>query len=47
MYNCISCEPWSAYKMKSKGLITKVVPVLKKDGKWVRNPQVRTDAFCR
>ncbi len=45
MYNCISCEPWSAYKMKSKGLITKVVPVLKKDGKWVRNPQVRTDAF--
>lgn len=45
MFNCISCEPWSAYKMKSKGLITKVVPVLKKDGKWVRNPQVRTDAF--
>jgi len=45
MYNCISCEPWSAYKMKSKGLITKVVPVLKKDGKWVRNPLVRTDTF--
>ncbi|HUW38189.1 MAG TPA: 6-oxocyclohex-1-ene-1-carbonyl-CoA hydratase [Rhodocyclaceae bacterium] len=45
MYNCISCEPWSAYKMKSKGLLTKVVPVLKKDGKWVRNPMVRTDTF--
>ncbi len=45
MYNCISCEPWSAYKMKSKGLITKAVPVLKKDGKWVRNPLVRTDTF--
>ncbi|WP_332674166.1 6-oxocyclohex-1-ene-1-carbonyl-CoA hydratase [Aromatoleum sp.] len=45
MYNCISCEPWSAYKMKSKNLVTKVVPVLKKDGEWVRNPLVRTDAF--
>ena len=45
MYNCISCEPWSAYKMKSKGLLTKVVPVLKKDGKWLKNPLVRTDSF--
>lgn len=46
MYNCISCEPWSAYKMKSKNLVTKVVPVLKsKDGEWVRNPLVRTDAY--
>jgi 6-oxo-cyclohex-1-ene-carbonyl-CoA hydrolase len=45
MYNCISCEPWSAYKMKAKNLITKVVPVLKKDGEWVRNPLVRTDAY--
>jgi 6-oxocyclohex-1-ene-carbonyl-CoA hydrolase len=45
MYNCISCEPWSAYKMKSKGLVSKVVPVLKKDGQWLRNPLVRTDSF--
>lgn len=45
MYNCISCEPWSAYKMKSKGMVSKVVPVLKKDGQWVRNPLVRTDSF--
>ena len=45
MYNCVSCETWSAYKMKAKGLVTKVVPVLKKDGKWVRNPLVRTDAY--
>jgi 6-oxo-cyclohex-1-ene-carbonyl-CoA hydrolase len=45
MYNCISCETWSAYKMKAKGLITKAVPVLKKDGKWVRNPLVRTDTY--
>ena len=45
MYNCISCEPWSAYKMKMKGLISKAVPVLKKNGKWVRNPLVRTDTY--
>jgi 6-oxo-cyclohex-1-ene-carbonyl-CoA hydrolase len=45
MYNCISCETWSAYKMKAKGLITKVVPVLKRDGQWIRNPLVRTDAY--
>lgn len=45
MYNCISCETWSAYKMKAKGLITKAVPVLKKDGQWVRNPLVRTDTY--
>jgi 6-oxo-cyclohex-1-ene-carbonyl-CoA hydrolase len=45
MYNCISCETWSAYKMKSKGLVSKVVPVLKDDGKWLRNPLVRTDSF--
>jgi len=45
MYNCISCEPWSAYKMKMKGLITEVVTVLRKDGKWIRNPLVRTDTY--
>jgi 6-oxo-cyclohex-1-ene-carbonyl-CoA hydrolase len=45
MYNCVSCETWSAYKMRAKNLVTKVVPVLKKDGQWVRNPMVRTDAY--
>ena len=45
MYNCVSCETWSAYKMKVKNLVTKVVPVLRKDGQWVRNPLVRTDAY--
>lgn len=45
MYNCVSCETWSAYKMKAKGLISKVVPVLKKNQEWVRNPLVRTDTF--
>lgn len=47
MWNCISCEMWSAYKMKAKNLISKVVPVLKVDGKWVRNPQVITDSYVQ
>jgi 6-oxo-cyclohex-1-ene-carbonyl-CoA hydrolase len=45
IWNCVSCEMWSAYKMKLKGLITKVVPVLKKDGEFIRNPQVITDTY--
>jgi 6-oxocyclohex-1-ene-carbonyl-CoA hydrolase len=31
--------------MKAKGLVTKVVPVLKNGGRWVRNPLVRTDTW--
>lgn len=45
MWNCVSCEMWSAYKMKAKSLISKVVPVLKVDGKWVRNPAIVTDKY--
>jgi 6-oxocyclohex-1-ene-carbonyl-CoA hydrolase len=45
MWNCVSCEMWSAYKMKMKNLITKCVPVLKIDGKWVRNPMIETDKY--
>lgn len=46
MWNCVSCEMWSAYKMKAKNLISKVVPVLKDaSGKWVRNPTVYTDQY--
>jgi 6-oxo-cyclohex-1-ene-carbonyl-CoA hydrolase len=45
MWNCISCEVWSAYKMKLKGLVSKVVPVLEIDGKIVRNPLVITDRY--
>ena len=45
MYNCISCEMWSAYKMKAKNLISKCVPVLKVDGEWVRNPMIVTDKY--
>lgn len=45
MWNCVSCELWSAYKMKAKNLISKCVPVLKVDGKWVRNPMIITDKY--
>jgi 6-oxo-cyclohex-1-ene-carbonyl-CoA hydrolase len=45
MWNCISCEMWSAYKMKHLGLISKCVPAIKDNGKWVRNPAVITDRF--
>ena len=41
----ISCETWSAYKMYRKNYIHKVVPVLKKDGKFIRNPAVITDKW--
>ncbi len=45
MWNCVSCEFWSAYKMKQLGMISKCVPVIKDDGKWVRNPGVVTDKY--
>ncbi len=47
MWNCVSCEMWSAYKMKAKNLLSKVVPVLKVDGKWVRNPQIITETYVQ
>ena len=45
MWNCVSCEVWSAYKMKLKGLVTRVVPALKIGGEYVRNPLVVTDRY--
>ena len=45
MWNCISCEMWSAYKMKAKNLISKVVPVLNVSGEWVRNPMITIDKY--
>ncbi|MBW2276994.1 MAG: enoyl-CoA hydratase/isomerase family protein, partial [Deltaproteobacteria bacterium] len=45
MWNCVSCEMWSAYKMLRLGLVSKCVPVIKQDGKWLRNPQVVTDDY--
>ena len=45
MWNCISCELWSAYKAKRLSLISKVVPVLKQDDKFIRNPTVKLDKY--
>lgn len=45
MWSCVSCEMWSAYKMYRVGLLSKVVPVLKVDGKFIRNPLVITDKW--
>jgi 6-oxo-cyclohex-1-ene-carbonyl-CoA hydrolase len=45
MWNCISCELWSAYKTKRLGLISKVVPVLKQGNNFIRNPTVITDRY--
>ncbi len=45
MWNCISCEMWSAYKMKRLGLISKCVPVIKDADGWVRNPAIETDRY--
>jgi 6-oxo-cyclohex-1-ene-carbonyl-CoA hydrolase len=45
MWNCISCELWSAYKMKRLGMVSKVIPVLKKNEEFIRNPTVHTDKY--
>lgn len=45
MWNCISCEFWSAYKMKRLSLISKAAPVIKQDGKFIRNPAVILDKY--
>ncbi len=45
IWNCVSCELWSAYKMKRVGLITKSIPVIKHEGKFIRNPAVITDKY--
>lgn len=45
IWNCVSCEMWSAYKMKRLGLITKVVKVIKENGKFIRNPSVIVNKY--
>jgi 6-oxo-cyclohex-1-ene-carbonyl-CoA hydrolase len=45
LWNCVSCELWSAYKMKRLGLVTRVLPVIKQDGTFIRNPAVVTDKY--
>jgi 6-oxo-cyclohex-1-ene-carbonyl-CoA hydrolase len=45
IWNCVSCELWSAYKMKRLGLISQVLPVIKQDGKFIKNPSVIIDRY--
>lgn len=45
MWQCVSCEMWSSYKMARLRLISKAVPTLKVDGKIIRNPMVVTDQW--
>lgn len=45
MWNCVSCEMWSAYKMKAKTLISKAIPVLKDGDNFIPNPLVITDKY--
>src|ERR1035437_6455373 len=45
MESCTLCEPWSAYKALRLGLVAKVVPALKVDGKFIPNPLVHTDRW--
>ena len=47
MWSGFMCEMWSAYKMRAKNLITKAVPVLKKDGQFIRNPLVITESYVK
>ncbi len=45
MESCTLCEQWSAYKALRLGLLTRVVPALKLDGRFVPNPLVITDRW--
>jgi 6-oxo-cyclohex-1-ene-carbonyl-CoA hydrolase len=45
MESCTLCEHWSAYKAQRLGLVTRVVPALKIDGRFVPNPLVVTDRW--
>ncbi len=47
MWNCVSCDVWSAYKMKRLGLISKVVPVIMAGTGFMRNPLVVTDTYVQ
>jgi len=47
LWNCVSCEIWSAYKMKRLSLISKVSKVYKENDKFIPNPIVITDTYVR
>ncbi len=43
--SCTLCEMWTSYEAERYGLITRAVPVLKVNGRFVRNPLVITDRW--
>jgi len=43
--SCTLCELWSAHKALRLGLLTDIVPALKKDGEYLPNPLVVTDRW--
>jgi 6-oxo-cyclohex-1-ene-carbonyl-CoA hydrolase len=45
MQSGILCEMWTAYEAQNIGLISDVIPVLKVDGEFVRNPLLVTDQW--
>jgi 6-oxo-cyclohex-1-ene-carbonyl-CoA hydrolase len=45
MESCTLCEHWSAHKAQRLGLITRTVPSLKVDGRFIANPLVITDRW--
>jgi len=46
MWNCVSCEMWSAYKMKAKHPDSKCAPVSQDEkGELGPKPQVITDKY--
>ena len=45
MQSCTLCDPWSAYAAHRHGLLTEVVPVLKRDGRFIPNPLIVTDKW--
>lgn len=47
MWSCISCELWSAYKMKRLGLIRQAVRVIKDGDQFISNPAVITDRWLK
>ena len=45
MESCTLCETWSAHKAHRLGLVSRIVPALRVDGKLVPNPLVVTDRW--
>jgi 6-oxo-cyclohex-1-ene-carbonyl-CoA hydrolase len=44
--SCTLCEHWSAHKAFRLGLLNRVVPALRHEGRFVANPFVVTDRWC-